>query len=232
VSSIGAAEGLAINAPSALEAVEIGGRSFLLAAATGSSSISVFEIGPGGALIATDHVVDDRTSRFQNLTALETVTVDGRAYVIAGGADDGLSLFTLLPDGRLLHLDTIEDRAGLSLQNVSAVSAAVAHGRVQVFAGSGSEAGLTQLDIALGSAGQIVAAGGPGRMDATVGDDILQDSPGDDDLRGLAGDDILIGGRGADRLYGGTGRDIFVLAADGTGDQIRDFERGLDSIDL
>ena len=36
---------------------------------------------------------------------MEAVAIDGRAFVVVGGADDGLSLFTITPDGRLIHLD-------------------------------------------------------------------------------------------------------------------------------
>lgn len=231
--SLGAAEGLGLNAPTALQQVTLNGQSYLLVAASGSSSISVLQVGTDGGMTATDHVVDDRTSRFENITALETVEIDGRVYVLAGGADDGLSLFTLLPDGRLLHLDAVADQLGFSLQNVSALAASAQNGAIQVFAGSESETGLTQFTIDPGDSGAFVKAGqNGGRLEGSSLDDILQDGIGNDDLRGGAGDDIVMGGQGADRLYGGAGRDIFVLAADGTGDQIRDFETGVDRIDL
>lgn len=232
-SSLGAAEGLGLNAPTALEQVTLNGQTFLLVAASGSSSISVLQISPDGGMTATDHVVDDRTSRFQNVTSIETVEVDGRVYVLAGGADDGMSLFTLLPDGRLLHLDAVADQVGFSLQNVSTVTAAAHDGQLQIFAGSATEAGLTQFTVDLGDIGDHVqASANGGNLFGTSGNDILQDGIGNDNLRGDAGDDILMAGQGADRLYGGAGRDIFVLSADGIGDQIRDFESGLDRIDL
>lgn len=232
-SSLGAAEGLGLNAPTALEQVTLNGQNFLLVAASGSSSISVLQIGTDGGMTATDHLVDNRNSRFQNITVLETVEVDGRVYVLAGGADDGLSLFTLLPDGHLLHLESVADQLGFSLQNVSALAATAHNGMIQVFAGSATEAGVTQFTVDPGTIGEHFQARANGvRLEATARDDILQDGRGNDDLRGGAGDDILMGGQGADRFYGGEGRDIFVVAADGTGDQIRDFQSGLDRIDL
>jgi Ca2+-binding RTX toxin-like protein len=231
--SIGAAEGLGLNTPTALEQVQVGGQSYLIVAAAGSSSLSVLHIGPDGALTATDHVVDDRTSRFQAVTSIDAVEQDGRTHVVVGGADDGLSLFTLLPGGRLLHLDAVADQMHTSLQNVSSVSAAVAGGQVQILAGSATEAGLTQFTLAPGTAGALIEAPAAGGLTlGTDGDDTLRGGRGDDDMRGGAGDDIVIGGIGADRLYGGEGRDIFVIEADGTGAQIRDFEPGLDRIDL
>ena len=213
--SIGAAEGLGLNAPDALEQITLNGKTFLLVAASGSSSISVLQVSPTGALIPTDHLVDDRTSRFQNVTSLEVVEADGRVYVIAGGADDGMSLFTLLPNGRLLHLDAVEDQLFSSLQNISAIKAAVAGGQLQVFAASATEAGLTQYSVALSGTGAVLEAGSTGGA-----------------LTGTSADDILIDGLGIDKLRGGDGADIFVLGADGQQDQIRDFEAGLDRIDL
>lgn len=231
--SIGAAEGLGLNSPTALEQVTVGGQSFLLVGASGSSSISVLQVGTDGSLTPTDHLVDDLSSRFQGLTALEVIETGGRAYVIAGGADDGLSLFTLLPNGRLLHLDSIADQLNTSLNNVAALAAAVTNGQLNIFAGSASEAGLSQFRVEIDPTGaELSAPASGGRRDGGAGDDLIQGSAANDDLRGMGGDDILIGGDGADRFYGGAGRDIFVISADDKTDQIRDFQVGQDSIDL
>lgn len=231
--SLGAAEGLGLNTPTALEQVQIDGKTFLLVAAAGSSSISVMQVNPDGGLSPTDHVVDDLTSRFQSITSLDTITIDGRAYVVAGGADDGLSLFTLLPNGRLLHLDSIEDQVNQSLNNVEAVALAHVAGQLQVFAGSATEAGLSQFTITLDRDGVEHTAPGIGaRVEGTGAGDLLRGGVGNDDLRGGGGDDILMDGAGQDMLWGGGGRDIFVLSGDGEADQIRDFQSGLDTIDL
>ncbi|MEM7683668.1 MAG: hypothetical protein AAF293_02515 [Pseudomonadota bacterium] len=58
---------------------------------------------------------------------------------------------------------------------------------------------------------------------------------GDDNLLGFEGTDVIIGGLGADLLRGGTDADVFVFApgdGQGAGDQILDFELGVDTIDL
>ncbi len=73
------------------------------------------------------------------------------------------------------------------------------------------------------------------------GDDVLLGQKGSDKLIGAAGDDRLEGGNGDDRLdggrnhdvlFGGRGRDIFVLLGNNNGDRIRDFQNGLDQLDL
>jgi serralysin len=64
------------------------------------------------------------------------------------------------------------------------------------------------------------------------GNDHLMGRAGDDRLEGGAGNDTLDGGTGNDILIGGDGRDIFVLD-DGSGnDQVLDFRRNTDKIDV
>ncbi|WP_186766435.1 calcium-binding protein [Phaeobacter marinintestinus] len=232
IDEIGAAEGLGIDAPSALTMVELGGQSFLILAARGSSSLSVLLVAADGSLSATDHLVDDLTSRFQNVTALDAVMVDGRAYVTAGGADDGVSLFELLPGGRLRLLDSVEDGLTSSLQNISGLAMAAGKDGVEIYAGSATEAGATRITVDL-DAGQVLKASAATSMvQGGSGDDLLSDSAGNDDLRGGGGDDVISGGQGADWLEGGAGADTFVLSADGQKDRIRDFNPNEDRLDL
>lgn len=78
-----------------------------------------------------------------------------------------------------------------------------------------------------GQAGNDMLAGGPGH-------DYLAGGPGADRLSGGAGDDTLVGGSGSGVLD--HEEDIFVFAssADGAGgfDRVRDWEDGIDKIDL
>lgn len=70
-----------------------------------------------------------------------------------------------------------------------------------------------------------------------AGDDIIMGGKGNDILRGGGGDDTIRDGWGVDKLWGSTGADIFqFVGLEGIGgketDIIRDFERGIDKIDL
>ena len=229
---VDAQAGLGFDTPGALATADVQGISYVIAAGTQSSSLSVFRLMPDGRLVATDHVVDDLSTRFQSAPALTTfATDDGRTYVLAGGHDDGASLFTLLPDGRLIHLTTIADTAGITLSNVSALAASVAGTHVQVFVASGDEAGMTQLDLDLGPAG-ILAIGGAGTRTGSAGNDLLQAGAATTMLDGGAGDDILVVTAPATALKGGSGADLFVVSpADGTF-RILDFEPAQDRLDL
>ncbi|SLN55202.1 Bifunctional hemolysin/adenylate cyclase precursor [Pseudooceanicola marinus] len=230
---IGAGNGIWIDAPTAVADVTAGGERWLVVASAGSSSLTVMRLGADGSVTPTDHVIDDLSTRFQSITTLETVEVGGRAYVLVGGADDGVTLFELLPNGELFHHCTIADRTDLSLANVGAIAAAVSGNVLTIFAAGEGEAGITRTEVDLSSAGE-ARAGGAGNDTLQGGalDDALTGGAGHDLLRGGAGDDILVDGTGRDTLQGDAGADVFALSLDGETDVIADFERGTDRLDL
>ncbi|MGP1357495.1 MAG: hypothetical protein ACTS11_13320, partial [Roseicyclus sp.] len=109
--AMGAGEGLGVMIPTAMETVMLGGRHFVvLASAAGNGAggaLSVLELLPSGALVPTDHVTDTLETRFGRVQDVAIATAGGHAYVAAGGGDDGLTLFALLPNGRLHLLESV-----------------------------------------------------------------------------------------------------------------------------
>ncbi len=231
VDSLGPAQLVPINDVMALRTVEIGGRVFVIAGSAGSSSLTVFEMAPDGRMQVIDHVVDSLGTRFQGVQQFEVVTVGDRVFVIAAGADDGLTLFTLLPDGRLLHLQTLADTQALGLSNVTALEVVMVNGQLQILAISGAEAGLTVIELDLSSLGALIE-GGSGTVTGTNGNDLMRGAEAVVALNGGAGDDILIDGAGSQTLTGGAGADVFVFTEDGVTDTILDFDPTRDRIDL
>jgi len=235
--SLSVAEGLWIAAPTALAVADAGGQTFLIVAAAGSGSLSVIAVAPDGRLTPVDHVLDSLATRFGGATALATVSYGGQSYVVAGGADDGISLFQLLPDGRLLGRAHIADTTTAGLANISALAARATATGIEITAASASEAGLTRLTFAIDAGGvvrQAPATGGTGTgtVMGTGWDDLIVGGAGSDRLNGVGGEDVLMDGAGSDTLTGGAGADIFVLAADGASDTITDFTPGQDRLDL
>ncbi|WP_380055396.1 hypothetical protein ACFE33_00345 [Falsihalocynthiibacter sp. SS001] len=233
VAEMGAEQGLGINGISAIATATTPTGNYILVAARGSSSISVLEMNEAGIMVPTDHVIDDLTTRFQHITSLDVTEVNGRTYVLAGGGDDGLSLFSLRPDGRLHHLTTIEDTSQYSLQNVAAVALTELDGELQAYATSATENGIDQFTISTANEG--LTQRGTGLNDTITGTkngDYFFGAGGDDKLYGGSGDDVLIDGAGEDQMYGGDGRDTFVLTQDGDTDWIRDFDYREDSLDF
>ncbi len=216
----GAETGVPLNTPTAIAAAAAGGESYAIVAAAGNDSLTTLRIAADGRMTPVDQVIDDRTTRFADVNRIEVVTAGERDYVLAAGSDDGISLFTLLPNGRLFHLSSLADDARTTLQNVSAIAAHAEGDVLYVYAASDSEAGLTTLSADLGRQGVVV------RGDA-----------GAPQISGTGRDDILIAEDGAVVMTGGAGRDSFIFnpagaTADGKLGRIADFEPGTDRIDL
>ncbi|MBT0778280.1 calcium-binding protein [Paracoccus sp. pheM1] len=223
--------GLGMDQPSHLATVAVGGVTYLVVAAAQSSSLTTMRLTYEGELLPADHVIDERSTRFAGATALATATLDGRAFVFVGGGDDGLSVFTVLPEGRLMHLATLVDTDDRALADVSALSALVIEGKIALFASSRRESGITQFVFEPGGIG-LTRVVGAGWQSGTEGNDMMQASAETRGLDGGAGDDILIAGGSPVQMTGGAGADIFVAAEVNGKITITDFEPGVDRLDL
>ena len=208
-------DGLWINTPSVLKTLSWNDATYLIVGSSGSSSLTVIELDTSGSMTLVDHLLDDRTLRFNGITTLETVTHDGQAYAIAGGADDGISVFQVLPNGQLLHRATLEDTDDATLTNPSDIAAKSTSNGIRIFVSSATEAGVTEL-----------------LFDTTTLGMLIEGSTNDDAYIGTPQDDTLIDSVGLDTFTGGEGRDTFVMTADKAADRITDFDLGLDLIDL
>ncbi|GAB5447017.1 calcium-binding protein [Gymnodinialimonas sp.] len=233
----GVNEGIGVMTPTDMKVVEMGGRSFvLLASAPGdgqgqSGAITVMELAQDGSLVSTDHIIDTRETHFGNVQSLEVVEADGRTYVVAGGGDDGVTLFVLMPNGRLQLLGTVSDDPGL--QNISSVAAHFDGGTLSLFVSSEMEGGVTEITVDLTNHGEIIEGShAGGTITGGAKDDILIGGVGNDNIIGGAGDDLLEDGLGVDTIHGGDGSDTFILRSDFSHDEIRDFEAGVDQLDL
>lgn len=235
--SLGAEQGLWIAAPTALETASVAGRTYLILASAGSDSLTVIEVGIGGALAPRAHLLDDLSTRFAGVSALAVTQHHGLTYVIAGGADDGITVFLLMPGGQLVAEATLADSRATGLQNISALAAISRGDGIDIVVGSATEGGLTRLRFDTGPAGDQLTAGATGNITGATltggaGRDLIRGGAGADSLLGVAGDDILTDGAGSDRLAGGAGADLFVLAYDRTPDTISDFSPGVDRVNL
>lgn len=199
--------GLWIDAATVVETVVMDGRAYVIVAAAGSGSISVLEMGAGGKLTLTDHVIDDLSTRFDDVSALELVMHDGAAYVVAGGSDGGISVMRLLPGGRLLGVAHIAGSAQYGLDGIGAIALSSGARGIEIFVTSLRDGGIGHYLFAPPKGAVGVKTGGSGA-------------------------DVLMDGAGSDTLTGGAGADVFIFSADGKPDTIADFELGKDRIDI
>lgn len=231
--TLDARQNLDVTAPSAMQAVTMDGQTYLLVAASGSSSLSVVRLREDGTMQVVDQIIDGLDTRFAGASVLECVTAGDRVFALVAGADDGLSLFTLLPGGRLLLVGSLDDTASMLLDNVTAITAAVVGSEIQIFTSSQTEAGICQFRIDLATIGLLQTGTGTGEVITGAGlDDLLAGYGGSDQLFGGVGADILLDGSGQDQMSGGQGADTFVLSYDGHSDMIVDFQPGIDQLDL
>lgn len=115
---------------------------------------------------------------------------------------------------------------------------ALASGQVRTIGSDGDDVmmGVSQSNIIRSGDGNDTVLGreSADRLIGGWGDDVLNGAQGADVLIGNAGTDTLIGGKGQDVLIGGAAADVFVFTFDDYGDKdrIRDFQQGLDVVDL
>ncbi|RMD88922.1 MAG: hypothetical protein D6811_13140 [Alphaproteobacteria bacterium] len=231
--TLDADSGLWISVPTAVETAVVAGTAYVIVGAAGSDSLTVMKMNQWGGLFVKDHEIDSLETRFGGVSAMATFEVNGRCFLLAGGADDGLTLFEIAPGGRLILQDVIADETFTTLDNVAAIEAWVSGDEVQVFVTSASEPGITQFAIDFSTLG-VVRTGGDA-ANALVGgdaDDLLFGNAGDDTLSGGAGRDTLIDGTGVDTMTGGPGADLFVFYSDNRMDTVTDFTPGEDKLDV
>ncbi len=233
VESFGQQQSLPLQNVSVMDTAHISGRDFIVVGASGSSSLTVLEVDPGGGLTATSHIWDDLGTRFAAVSAIEVIEIaDGRTLVLAAGGDSGLSVFALTPAGQLVHLESIEDTLLIGLDRVSSLAAIVQGDRLEIFATSQGDADVSQFTLDLTSLTDLRYQEN-GFRNGYAGDDFLVLGSGNGTLEGRYGDDLLVDGTGRDTLYGGGGADVFYLnGSDGQTDVIADFDVGTDVIDL
>ncbi|MFC6582518.1 hypothetical protein [Sulfitobacter aestuariivivens] len=230
-----AEHGLWADTPGALTVASAAdGGLYVVVAGSGSGSLSVLAVATNGStMIPVDHVVDSLDTRFANATEVTSVSISGQDYVLAAGSDAGLSLFVMLPGGRLQHVETFEGTIDAPLNGITALEAMAVPGGIRVWASTEAAPFLSEFSVSLQNIGiNRVDGGGNGTLNGTNGDDILDGGAGHDNISGGGGSDILLDGAGLDTLRGGNGADTFILSRDGQRDVIQDFQHTLDQIDL
>lgn len=233
IDSFGAHVGAGLAQSTALITTEVLGETYVVVASAGSGTLTSLRLNDHGVMFEADHKTDTLQTRFGGVQDMAGFSHEGRSFVLAGGSDDGLSLFEIGPGGQLYHLQSLAHQAGWTLQKVRAIEATVVEGQAIVFVSGEVATGMTQFSIDLGRFGEVIMAGpGDTELNGSVRDDHLEAGADDVILRGGGGNDRLVAGTGETRLWGGPGEDVFVFRPGGGVDRIMDFEHGLDRIDL
>ncbi|MDF2143303.1 calcium-binding protein [Paenirhodobacter sp. CAU 1674] len=219
--------------PSDIALTEIGGQGYLVLAASGTGSLSVFALQDDGTLRLTDHVLDDTHTAFAKVSILELVELNGHSYLIAAGADAGFSVLELLPNGQLHLVGSVATSSEMPLRGITDIAAIADDGAIRLWLSMQASPYLSEYRVDLSNPGvQLSAAASGGALQGGTGDDNLIGKAGNDSLSGGAGADLLVDGAGSDTLSGGAGADVFMLTPDNGRDVILDFNPAEDRLDL
>lgn len=217
----------------ALAAMEVGGRDFVVMAAAGTSSLTVYRVGAAGNLRETDHIIDSLDTRFQGASVLESFTFAGRQFLVAAGSDDGITVLELWLDGTLHVEASLADTYDITLANVSGLSVEIINGVPVLFVSSATDHGFTRIELSIGTGFQEIKGDfADNTLVGGAGSDKIFAGAGNDLLDGGAGADWLEDGSGEDRVIGGAGADVFAFVQDGETDVIVDFDLSQDMIDF
>lgn len=130
-------------------------------------------------------------------------------------------------------LAVLADDFNTTLNNITDIEVAILGTEIHAFVSSGVENGFTQIKINIDSNGiTVIGTAAHDTLNGTAQNDTLVGFDGSDRLYGGNGNDLLVDGTGRDHLFGGAGADIFQFEPDNTLDLIRDYEVGIDKIDL
>jgi Ca2+-binding RTX toxin-like protein len=231
VDSLGTIDGMALSGAAAMQAVDMGGTTFVVIASTNSSSLTVVRVNDMGCLFATDTVYDDASTRFYHPEVLDTFSWAGRSFVVTGGTDAGLSVFEMRPDGMLTPFATGVFETGAGLGAITGLEAAVSGSVAGFYVVDASNQKILDYSMDLSATGGMIMAAGGTTTGTSLGD-FIWGGNGAQNLNGGSGDDWIYDGTGADTLTGGAGADVFLFAADGTDDKVSDFALHSDRIDL
>ncbi|MDD8021523.1 MAG: hypothetical protein PHX82_00225, partial [Paracoccaceae bacterium] len=180
-----AAEGW-FSKPSDLALTVVGGQGYVILAASGTGSLSVFALQNDGTLVLSDHVLDDANTAFAKVSVLELVELNGHSYLIAAGADAGFSVLELLPNGQLQLVDTITTSSEMPLWGITDIEAVADGGALRLWVSMQSAPYLSEYRVDLNTPGL--------QLIAVASGSTLMGGSGDDNLTGRAGNDSLNGG--------------------------------------
>lgn len=96
-----------------VEAVNVGGNSFVYVTGLFGDGLSSFQLGSDGSLNSIGNINDNDTLELAGAVSFTSVAIGGSTYLYANGYDDdGLSAFRVEANGALTNIQNIQDTSG------------------------------------------------------------------------------------------------------------------------
>jgi Ca2+-binding RTX toxin-like protein len=173
----------------------------------------------------------------QDFSEVDTYKFEAEAgkyytFELAGGADYN-SDYTALPAGEIdARLVVYNSALAVVTQNDDISFPDDINAQVGFVAGSSGTYYLDAFSYAPWTGGYSIVAHEYDVVNGTSSNNTLIGGAADDAINGRGGRDLLNGGAGDDLLTGGAGRDTFAFSDLGGSDEILDFVRGTDKVDV
>ncbi|WP_417267839.1 calcium-binding protein [Celeribacter baekdonensis] len=128
--------------------IEISGVTYIVAALSEGSGLSVFPINASAISGGEQVFYDDDTSHLNDISALCTMTVNGTGYVLAASATEhGLTLFEIDIAGSLTEVDSYSANEGLPVTTPTDLQMLEYGGKTFVFMTAADSGSITVLQV-------------------------------------------------------------------------------------
>ncbi|KRA66514.1 hypothetical protein ASD79_04420 [Caulobacter sp. Root655] len=139
---------LELDGASAVTSAEIGGTTYVFVAGGLDDGISVFSLALNGTLTNVANITDSGSLNLLGVSGLTTVVVNGNTYlVVAGAADDGVSLLRVGANGVPTLVSSVADSGTLHLDGVSRVASATVGGNAYLFTAGTNDDGISVFRV-------------------------------------------------------------------------------------
>ncbi|AJE44725.1 calcium-binding protein [Celeribacter indicus] len=127
---------------------EVGGTTYVAAALSAGSGLSVFALDGDGRPGAPVHVEDGVDLHLDRISAICAVDTGGKTYVVAASATEhGLTAMDVSDDGRLRVTDSYGAADGLPVATPTAMATLTIEGRAFVFLAAADSGSVTVLEL-------------------------------------------------------------------------------------
>ncbi|MCP4382054.1 MAG: beta-propeller fold lactonase family protein, partial [Hyphomicrobiales bacterium] len=111
--------------------------------------VSVFRVSPDGTLTPVFDVTDGGTRELDGAAAATTAVVGDTTYLfVAGLQDDGVSVFSVSPEGALTSVDDVTDGGALELNGANGLTTTVVDGITYLFVTGSFDHGISVFSVA------------------------------------------------------------------------------------
>lgn len=149
--------GLWVSQPGAMTWVTgADGGQYAVLASAGTGTLTVLELTDDGTdMRVIEHIMDTLDTRFAAASHVTTIEMNGIDYVLAAGADQGISLFSFLDEGRLQHVETIEGSTGSTLQGINGLTATQTADGARIFVTTDAAPFVVEYSVSLNGSGTV-----------------------------------------------------------------------------